>query len=356
MNANGETAAEQLVGRTLSGGWNVTERLLQSPTATGGNFSVGYRVSQPSGDQGFLKAIDFERVMLTWKGVDVPRALQAMTESYNFERDVLKTCRDLRLSRVATAVDDGFLEVAGFEPLHQVYYLIFELAERDARAHLDSALSLEAIWCLRTLQHVATGIRQLHSNGIAHQDLKPSNVFEYGASGSRVGDFGRASRRGSTAPHDGLEVAGDKGYAPPELLYGLVAPDWTVRRFGCDAYLLGSLTYFFFSRASVTAAVMARMHPGHSHLSWTGSFTDVLPFLRDAFDEVLREFSAEISISLGPMIAPDVVNIVRELCEPDPTLRGSPLQRSSSTTQFSMERYITRFDVLAGRAAVHGLN
>jgi hypothetical protein len=118
---------------------------------------------------------------------------------------------------------------------------------------------------------------------------------------------------------------------------------------------LGSLTYFFFSRASMTAAVMARLHPGHSHLKWNGTFVDVLPFLRQAFDEVLREFDTEVSTTLGPTIAPDVVKIVRELCEPDPKLRGYPGQLASSTTQFSMERYITRFDVLASRALVRGL-
>lgn len=355
MNANGETAAEQLAGLTLAGGWKVTARMQQNPSATGGNFSVGYLAEGANGQRAFLKAIDFERVMRTWKGVDILRALQAMTESYNFERDVLKTCRDLRLSRIATAVDDGCFEVAGFEPLHQVYYLVFDLADRDARAHLDSAPSLEAIWCLRTLQHVATGIRQLHSNGIAHQDLKASNVLEYGANGSRVGDFGRASRLGSTAPHDVYAVAGDKGYAPPELLYSFVPQDWNMRRFGCDAYLLGSLTYFFFSRASMTAAVMSLLHPGHSHLNWSGSFADVLPFLRDGFDEVLRDFSDQTANSLGPRIGRDIVQIVRELCEPDPALRGSPLQRGSSATQFGVERYIARFNMLADRAAVQGL-
>lgn len=349
------TAAESLMGRALADGWTVSARVPHRPGATGGTFSVGYLVTRDNGDRGFLKALDFGRVLKDKKDIDVPRVFQAITETYNFERDVLQTCRSLRLSRVATALADGFVEVPGFEPLHQVYYLIFELAERDARAHLDSAQSLEVVWCFRTLQHVATGLRQLHWNGIAHQDVKPSNVLEYGAHGSRIGDLGRASRRGAAGPHDGLNVAGDKGYAPPELLYGFRPTDWNVRRFGCDAYLLGSLTYFFFSRASMTAAITAHLHPGHTHRAWTGSFAEVLPYLRQAFDEVIREFTDLTGSSLGTRIAPDVVTIVKELCDPDPGLRGHPAGRNNSATQFTMDRYVTRFDVLARRAALFGL-
>ena len=185
-------------------GWTVVERHRQTSTATGGNFSVGYIVMDEEGRRGFLKAIDFARLLKSaGDQLDAPRALQAITEVYNFERDILQICRTLRLSRVAAAVSDGSVAVSGFEPLHQVYYLIFELAEQDSRAHLDGAAALELVWSLRTLHHVAIGLRQLHYNGIVHQDLKPSNVLEYADVGSRIADLGRAAQKGRVGPVGG---------------------------------------------------------------------------------------------------------------------------------------------------------
>ena len=343
MSAALGTAAEQLLGIVLPEGWTVVERLRQTASATGGNFSVGYIVTDEEGRRGFLKAIDFARLLKSaGDQVDAPRALQAITEVYNFERDILQMCRTLRLSRVAAAISDGSVEVSGFEPLHQVYYLIFELAERDSRAHLDGAAALELVWSLRTLHHVATGLRQLHYNGIVHQDLKPSNVLEYADVGSRIADLGRAAQKGRVGPHDELHVAGDIGYAPPELLYGFIPQDWGIRRLGCDAYLLGSLAFFFLSRASMTAAVTTRLHPGHSHHSWAGSYSEILPFLRQAFDDVVQQFEVFLRPGIPERIAADLVVIVRELCEPDPRLRGHRRFSGSANTQFSMDRYATK--------------
>ena len=44
-----------------------------------------------------------------------------------------------------------------------------------------------------------------------------------------------------------------------------------------------------------------------------------------------------------------IVTIVEELCEPDPRLRGHPLNRFGKGNQYSLERYIAKFDLLARR-------
>ena len=49
-------------------------------------------------------------------------------------------------------------------------------------------------------------------------------------------------------------------------------------------------------------------------------------------------------------VRPDMLLSIRELCEPDPVLRGHPLNRLGHGDQFSLERYISRFDLLARRA------
>jgi eukaryotic-like serine/threonine-protein kinase len=68
---------------------------------TGGCFSEAYIVEQAPGRQAFLKALDYSRAM---NAPDPAIALQALTESYNFERDLLMTCSDRRLDRVVTAI------------------------------------------------------------------------------------------------------------------------------------------------------------------------------------------------------------------------------------------------------------
>ena len=44
--------------------------------------------------------------------------------------------------------------------------------------------------------------------------------------------------------------------------------------------------------------------------------------------------------------------IVAQLCDPDPRLRGDSTSRMRGASPFSMERYISRFDQLARRAEI----
>ncbi len=173
-----------------------------------------------------------------------------MTEAYNFERDLLETCGAKRMSRVVKALSSGQVDaVPGGVPVN---YLIFEEAKGDVRGYLDEADAFDIAWVLRVLHHIATGLNQLHSAGIAHQDMKPSNalIFEDGA--SKVADLGCADQAGSQSPRGEQRVPGDRTYAPPELLYGHVPSDWKQRRQACDLYHLGSLALFLFTGVTTT--------------------------------------------------------------------------------------------------------
>ncbi len=227
------TAAAKLSGYTLEGGWEVVRHIDLSST-TGGCFSEAYIVKDKRGDRAFLKALDYSRAL---QAHDPASELQRLTESYNFERGLLQLCRSRRFDRVVSALADGKVTVAG----EVVQYIIFELADGDLHDHADVLTELDIAWILRSLHHVATGIRQLHSQDIAHQDVKPSNVLVFNRDVSKLADLGRSARRGAHAPHDSLTIAGDATYAPPELLYGYLLPDWSARRLGCDLYLLGSM-------------------------------------------------------------------------------------------------------------------
>jgi class 3 adenylate cyclase len=155
------TPAQQLLGMTLDGGWKVVEAIAVLPGKTGGNFSHGYIVQNDRGIRAFLKALDYSRAL---KPPDPARALQALTEAYNFERRVLERCRDRRLDRVVMAFADGTTRVAG-EP---VQYLILELAEGDARSQAKASARFDLAWTLRTLHHVAAGRSHRHRTAPSH--------------------------------------------------------------------------------------------------------------------------------------------------------------------------------------------
>jgi serine/threonine protein kinase len=247
-------AASKLKGMKLSGGWTAGSDL-PLLSDTGGNFSYSYLVTHDDGRKAFLKALDYSRAL---RSPDPPSALQALTTAYLFERSVLETCKSRRMDRIVQSIDSGHVIVDPSE-LGRVDYLVFEMADCDVRSFLSAAAAIELAWKLRSLHHIATGIHQLHSAGIAHQDVKPSNILVFGKRTSKVADLGSASQKGTVCPRDDRHFAGDPSYAPPELLYGYLDPDWANRRFGCDAYLLGSMIIFMFTGLNATGLLLSKM-------------------------------------------------------------------------------------------------
>lgn len=337
------TPAEELSGLVLEGNWKVVSKVERPPQATGSCFSCGYIVESVSGAKGYLKALDYSRALTS---PNPARALQAMTEAFNFELALCEKCSGKRLRRVVRAIGDGKVSVRAEDPASVVQYLIFELADSDVRAYLDSFDQFDIAWVLRALHHVATGLKELHGAGIAHQDLKPSNVLVFEEEGSKVADLGRGAYKGTLGPWDELEIAGDKAYAPPELLYGYVGDDWNLRRFGCDAYLLGSMVVFFFGRGSMTGLLFAEMEESYHWRTWSGTFEEVLPYVRDAFGRAVECFKQDVPDE----IREEICVIVRQLCEPYPRLRGHPQNRRGGGNQYSLERYVSKFNLLASKA------
>jgi serine/threonine protein kinase len=333
-----------LVGHDLADGWRAVQVIPRPPGSTGGYFSVGYEAVRADGKRGFIKALD----IVTAAGApSATRVMQDLLTAYNFELDALLACRDRKLDRVATPIANGDATVPNYQ-VGVVPYLVFEMADGDVRRYLAATNAIETTWLIRCLHHVATGLRQLHGAGIAHQDLKPSNVLVFGGSESRVGDLGRASRQGVPAKHDAFTIAGARSYAPPELMYGHVEPDWNQRRLACDVYHLGNLFTFLFSKVNITQALIGELDPAIRPGVWSGQYADVLPHVRDAFNRVLGIFEKEV-LRVAPRIGPELVSMVRELADPDPALRGNRGAKSIAA-RYSLERYISRLDALAYKA------
>jgi serine/threonine protein kinase len=335
-------AAEYLEGVELPNGWKVLHRLSNS---TGGNFGVSYEVERKQGgkiQRAFLKALNLRRIA---KEDNFARALERHLQAFNFERDTLHLCRNHRMRRIATLLDAGEHRLPN--NILPVCYIVFELADAgDVRKYLATYKKFDLAWTLRTLHQIAVGLQQLHTHGIAHQDVKPSNVLIFRAFGAKVSDLGCADvqERPSQSPRGTERFAGDPSYAPPELLYNEISLDWKVRRFGCDLYLLGSMTVFFFTGGvSMTGLLKSKIDSQHAAANWPHDYRLVLPYVRAAFEEALETIQTEISES----VRSEIIELLRILCDPDPKRRGYVYL---GARQYNLERCISRLDWLASKA------
>ena len=108
----------------------------------------------------------------------------------------------------------------------------------QAGSQLDSfgrLVPTVSVW--KICHDISAGLSHIHSHGIVHQDIKPSNIFfvtnaRFGAM-CKVGDFGLAGSIMSSG--DGQE--GDTRYLPPELLAS------ATRHTSADIFSLGLTLY-----------------------------------------------------------------------------------------------------------------
>lgn len=345
--------AHLLTGLALNDGWTVRGLASRQKNATGGFFSVGYIVVRSDGREAFLKAMDYSAAVQSPTVMAV--MLNALTETYLFEKRLCLRCRDQNLKRIVHAIDSGTLRLNLNDPLSTVEYLIFEKANADIRSHLDAQTDLDIAFALRAIHHVAVGLNQLHKVNVAHQDLKPSNVLVFPGAESKVGDLGRAWVKDMPAPHDDARpCAGDQHYAPPEFLYRQVSPDERVRRFGCDMYQLGSLAMFIFTRAHMNALLFSCLSPMHRPHIWGGTYAEVLPYVQAAFAQVMTEFRSRLPARMKPdRLKDELVLVVTQLCEANPAKRGHPSNQNGTANPYSLERYISILDRLAFTAEVN---
>lgn len=108
----------------------------------------------------------------------------------------------------------------------------------EAGSHQDAFGRLVPNMTVWKMCHdISAGLSHIHSHGIVHQDIKPSNIFlvtnaRFGAM-CKIGDFGLAGGIGSSG--DGQE--GDTRYMPPELLAS------ATRHTSSDIFSLGLTLY-----------------------------------------------------------------------------------------------------------------
>lgn len=336
-----------LVGVELRGGWRIDTLVERNAEQTGGNFSIGYLGSDENGRRGFIKVINYYKALFS---VDPTLVLQEITEGYNFERDLVERCGLKKLSRVVAAFEHDSIRVPG--QIFPVSYIIFELADHDVRRALDLDRAIDLTAKLRLAHNATAGAAQLHGIGVAHQDIKPSNLLVFPSERSRdrsskLTDLGRASDQSTPARHDSYVIAGDPTYAPPEQLYGVVKDSFEERRLACDVYQTGNLIAYILTGSTVNARIHAFLDPQHSPNNWGGSYDEVLAYVQAAHSAAIYEINAELAGPLGLSIS----KLIQQLTDPDIGRRGHP-RSVGAKERFALNRVVTDLDLLSRRSAV----
>lgn len=345
--------AAAITGQTLPSGWKLVQQLSKSPGGSGSNFCVGY-VAERDGQKAFVKAIDFVKAL---NAADPIAELAQLTSLATFEREAMELCEAQNLSRLIRLLS---FEYVNFDPtknpLSQVYCLVMEIGVGDLRKQLShvGVFSCSAVFGI--LSDVALGLSQLHRHGVAHQDVKPSNVISMtdlsvpNDALFKVGDLGRVVRKDKTGPYDGMAWPGDGHYAPPERWYGLVPAQWTDARESSDAYMLGSLVFFLLTGTPLQPLLWQRLSPVMRPGTWSGGYTEPLILVLRSLQ--LNIISDVLAPKVPPPLMDPLVAVVKDLIDPDPVKRGDRRARAQVGSPVGMDRFVPKFKHLANQAGI----
>lgn len=333
--------ASRLLGKKI-GEWIILEKQSKTAEDNSGFWSTCYKVSNESGAIAFLKAFNYTYAFGNTNSTDV---MMDMLENYTYERDVLNFCKENKMRRVVTAIDSG--EYKEPNELIPVPYLVFEFARGNVKRCKELELP-NLDWKLKTIHGAFIGLRQLHQKNIVHQDIKPSNILIFGESYSKISDLGSATRKGSESKNwSGDPFCGDLRYAPIELLYNHFSEHWETRRFGADLFMIGGFLTYLLSSVNFLHLLHSKIPEKLQWRFFGGKYSQVLPYILDAFDASLIELRSNIP----KIIVDDVIVLIQQLCHPEPEKRGDVVFYKSLVSQYSLERYISIIDRLSKKVA-----
>ncbi len=136
------------------------------------------------------------------------------------------------------------------------------LEDRIDYAVRVTGTAFDCVRVARVVEHVCSGLDEVHAVGVIHRDLTPNNILCCGVGGAEVfklSDFGIARSEGMEMTF-GASVLGTPGYMPPEQLgVGEVGP-------ASDVFALAALTYralagenYFSARTPIEALSQAQV-------------------------------------------------------------------------------------------------
>ena len=353
-------AASNLEGKIIDG-WQVKLKLPRpdkSQGESGGNFSICYIVEK-DGKEFFMKVLNYQNVVFpaSLSGLTLPEYMERALKEFNYEKNLSRYCKDKKISKVVVYEASGEVELKEFQ-FPTVSYIVYEKANGNIRKFIEFSKKLEfsarvntLSEKLRSLRDVATGLSNLHRNDITHQDLKPSNIMEFGNE-SKIGDLGRSLcfDENIECPYPATTFHGDWTYAPIEAIFGYLLSDIRERLYQMDNYTLGGLIAYYLTGMSFNALMNMNLPIDMLQMRKMGlKYEDVKIDLTNAFELSLQILRDEIPLD---SIREDIVKIVEYLCNPNPEKRGHPINLSATNKipNYDLQRTITELDVALQKA------
>ena len=348
-------ASSDLSGKTISQ-WKVGDRISHNDITTA--YSLFYHVENENGPA-IMKVLDTEKCNRGNKdeGLSRTELLGRETTAFSYEAKVAKTCSGRHMSNVIRYIDSGEVEFDEYT-IPTVTYIVYELStgrigdflKFSSTADLVTELGM-LVDKLKSLHQVTKGVKQLHTNAIAHHNITPQSieVFE----DSRKHKLGalhtsKSDQDDLHSPENRKLFNGDLTFAPPEAFFDYRIPDTMVSYYQIDTYMLGNLVVYYLTSLSMTA--LLNQHLPYSLKEWASHNADymaVLPEIENAFDVVLKNIRSSICV---PELQAPIIEIISCLCNPDPGRRGYPGGFKDSRTNADLQRVLTKLDVLYNKA------
>lgn len=330
-------------------GWKVLHRIEPKNNRQKGKYSVCYMVEK-DGQQRFMKVMDInEHIRHLEPGETRADVFKRVLNQYTYERDVCNLCKGRHLTNVTIVLDAGeeSLDDNVFVPM---YYLIFEKADGDVIDALEESEKMDFAWRLRSLHSVAVGLQQLHTVGITHEDIKPSNILTFDKKQTtKVGDLGCSTCETIRSPFEDDFFPGDHNYAPPERAYNYHIADIKLSKRLTDCYLLASLITYYVTGMSLNALMLQHMPETHHPDKFTGTFKEAKDYLDIAFSKALEQIREDIPFDeLKDLIQ----GIVRQLGDPDPNRRCREDEDKTQSARSQIEKAISSLDLACTKAEV----
>ena len=204
----------------------------QAPQDDYGSFVMhGYQFIRQIGEGSFAKVFEVSslkyRTTFCAKVMEIDRSL--IDESGSLNDPELMILRNLDHPNVIRIYDCFVCE--------DYLFLIFEMCNGGSLANIMERRRLSHPEVLRWFREVVNALAVCHSQGIAHRDIKPDNIFIDAYNRAKVADFGL-----STMLAKGQKMCagacGSPNYVAPEML---TQPDYDP--FKADVWSLGVTVY-----------------------------------------------------------------------------------------------------------------